>query len=225
MVVFEGVGFGDGVGEEGEFFGAGLPVSVGGFVVDHEEEGAAGVAGVVEPFDGFVGGEVGDEALFAVAALGVVDVVGVVVLTLAGEDFIVVEAGGVGLEVPFADEGGLVTGLLEAFGEGDLGAVEGLLVGALAVGVAVESGEEGGARGGADGVSAEEVAHEHAFCGEAVDVGCGVSGGAVGGDGLSGVVVGEDEDDVGWCCCGLSEGGGGEEEGEEESEVAHKIAP
>ena len=50
--------------------------------------------------------------------------VGVVVGALSGEDFPVVEANGVGAEVPLTNHGGAVSGLLHEDGEGLLMTVE-----------------------------------------------------------------------------------------------------
>ena len=58
----------------------------------------------------------------------VVDHGRVVVGPLPGQDVPVVEAGGVGDEVPLADHGRLVAGALEELGEGGLRAVEAAVV-------------------------------------------------------------------------------------------------
>ena len=116
---------------------------------------------------------------------------------LAGEDVPVVEAGGVGDEVPLADHGGLVAGALEFLGDVIALGVERLFEGVDAVLVAVLAGEDGGAAGRADRVGAEAVGEAHAAVGDAVDVRRLVDAAAVGGDGVGGVVVGHDEEDVG----------------------------
>lgn len=45
------------------------------------------------------------------------DQIGIVILSLPGEDVSVIEAGGVALEVPLAEHYGLVSGLLKEFRE------------------------------------------------------------------------------------------------------------
>lgn len=62
------------------------------------------------------------------------------------------------------------------------------------------SGKEGGPAGSADGVGDERVGETGAFGSDAVEVGCFVDLRAIGGNGVLGVVVREDEDDVGFLC-------------------------
>jgi hypothetical protein len=204
-VVEERGGFGhDDVVVEGELLGAGVPGGVGGLVLEHEEEGAVGVALVAEPVDGEVGEDLGDVA-GAFDARAIADHGGVVVLALVDEDVVVVEAAGFGAEVPLADEGGLVAGLLEQYWKGGEAAIEESFVGGVADHVGVQAGEDGRAAGGTDGVGGEVAIEAEAFVGEAVDVWCGIAIGAVGADGLGAVIIGEDEDDV-----GAIGGGGGD---------------
>ncbi len=92
---------------------------------------------------------------------------------------------------------GLVASLLEELGEGDLGAVEATVVIVVeAVEVRIFAGEDAGATGPAEGIRRQATVEAHAFGGDAVDVGGFVQAGAVGADGLVGVVVAEDEDNV-----------------------------
>ena len=187
-------------------------------MLDHEDEGFVRVALVVEPGLGFLGDDLGAVAGFAMGAGGVFEI-GVVVAALAGKDLPVVEAGGVAGEVPFSDDGGLVACFLEELGEGLLGAVEpGGFVFEEAVFVAVFSGEDGSAAGAANGVGDHAALEEHAFCGDAVEVGRRGDFGertSVGTECLGGVVVGKDKDNV------RAIGGEGcrrQEQGEEERE-------
>ena len=172
----------------------------------HEEEGFGFVALFVEPIESKVGDGVGGvEAVFLDDVLGPGPVAhgaefGVVVFSLAGEDAVVVEVGGFDLEVPFADHGGVVSGFAEFDREHLFAGFDfaGEVVGT--VDVVVLAGESTGAGGGADRVGAEGVFEEHALVGEAVDVGGGGDLGeaaAVGADGVGGVVVGHDVEDVG----------------------------
>ena len=112
-------------------------------------------------------------------------------------DAVVVKAGGLREEVPFAEEGGVVASGLEELGEGGLGTVEELVEAGDAVFVGVFSGEDGGAGGGAEGVGGEGVLEAHPFFGEAVKGGGLDVFVPVATEGLAGVVVGENEDDVG----------------------------
>lgn len=108
-----------------------------------------------------------------------------------------VEAGRVRLEVPLTDEGRLVAGVAQEFRERRLRSVEGIAVGHQAVGVAVLTRQHGGPAGRADGIAAETPVEDHTLGSDAVDVGGLVDDRAVRADRLHGVVVGEDENDVG----------------------------
>ena len=76
-----------------------------------------------------------------------------------------------------------------------LGAIEGVEDGD-AIFVAVFAGEDGGAAGCADGIFDETIAEAHAFPGEAIHVGSDVDLAAVGADGVGGVIIGHDKEDV-----------------------------
>jgi hypothetical protein len=128
-----------------------------------------GFVAVLEPFDGEIGDEVGGVAL-VLDLLAVADHRRVVVDALAREDVPVVEAGGVADQVPFADDGGLVAGLLQQLGEGLLRAVEAVAVVVEAVQVAVFAGLDDGAAGAADGVGHETALELHALLREPVHV-------------------------------------------------------
>ena len=173
----------------------GLPGAVRRFVVAHGEERLLRVA-LLEPVEGEIADQVGAVAGVLLAAGGSEEG-GIVVDALAGEDVPVVEAGGVGDEVPLADHGGLVAGALQFLGDVIALRVERLVEGVDAVLVAVLAGEDRGAAGRADGVGAEAVGEAHAAVGDAVDVRRLVDAAAVGGDGVGGVIVGHDEEDVG----------------------------
>ena len=194
----------------------GHPVAVRGLVLAHQDEGLVLVAPVLEPVERLVGDDVADVAVEAFRGAIHLDEVRVVITSLAGEDFPVVESGGVADQVPLADDGGLVAGLLEVFGKGRLRAVEfGAVVIDEAVDVRVLAGEDAGARRAADRVGAIRTLENRALLGEAVDVRGGrdvLEAAAVGRDGLQRVVVGKQENDVG---AFRSEGGKGcnEEQG------------
>jgi hypothetical protein len=135
---------------------------------------------------------------------------------LAGQHDPAVEAGGIAAEVPFADHAGVVAAFLQVLGHVVAAAVE-AVENRHAIQVRILPGEQRGAAGGADGVGDEAVGEARATFGEAVNVRGLVDLGAVGGDGVLGVVVGEDEQDI--RRRGLGDGGGQKGGGErEESE-------
>ena len=142
-----------------------------------------------------VGDDVGDVA-DVFFSLSHFDENRIVVKSLSGQDVPVVETGGVAFEMPLSDHGGLVTCLLEEFGEGLLRAVEVDPVVDDAVDMAVFSSEDDGPAGSADRVGAEAVVKSHAPLGDAIEVGRFVDFAAVATHGVRGVVVGHDEDDV-----------------------------
>ena len=129
---------------------------------------------------------------------------------LAGENVPVVEAGGLADQVPFADHGGLVAGALQFLGDVIALGVERIFEGVDAVLVAVLAGENRGAAGRADGIGAEAVGEANAAVGDAVDVRRLIDAAAVGGDGVGGVIVRHDVENVGWRPA-LCEGGGAEQ--------------
>ena len=192
---------------EAEVLDVGLPFAVRGLVLAHEHE-RLGLVALADPVEGKVGDDVRDVALRLHHALRVLHR-RVVVDALAGQHLPEIEAGGVADEVPLADDGGLVPGLLEKLREGELGAVEdGIRIIVEPVHVRILAGQDDGAAGSADGIGDEGAIETHAFLGDAVDVRRLVQlpRVAVGADGLIGMVIGEDEDDV-----GLLGGSGGQE--------------
>ncbi len=209
VVIEEVVGLGDvAVGEEVLVFGGGLPGTVRRLVVAHGEEGLLRVA-LLEPVEGEIADQIGAVAGVLFAAGGGEEG-GIVVDALAGEDVPVVEAGGFGDEVPFADHGGLVSGAAGVPWRRDCAWGRAVLPGVDAVLMAVLAGENGGAAGRADGIGAEAIGEAHAAVGDAVDVRRLVDAAAVGGDGVGGMIVGHDVDDVGRGPA-FGEGGGAEQ--------------
>ena len=230
-VVEEGVGGRDvGEGELAEgvaVLGLGEPVAVGGLVEHGDEEGLALGEGLVDDALGdageVVGGVFAGEGDAAVgemvlgvggALLGLGEEVGVEVLALVLVDGPAVPVGvadGLGAaHVPLAEEGGVVAAVAEGAADGlDLGGD--VVEDGDAVLAAVHARHDAGARGGADGVRHEDVLEEGALLGQAVDARGLVDARAVGADGVGGVVIGHDEEDVGAFLAGggLGEGEGG----------------
>ncbi len=145
-----------------------------------------------------------------------------------GEGAVPVGAGGVAqAEVPFTDDGGLVSGIFEEGGEGgrsgldDSGAIGGCYAGVI-LAEGVGAGEEGEAGGGAGGGGAVSAGEAEAFGGEAIDIWGVDVGGAVAGHIAIAQVIGHDDDDVGF---GAGVGVvGGEEEAQEQEEDEGGVA-
>ena len=76
-----------------------------------------------------------------------------------------VEPGGVGNQMPLADDGRPIAGRSQQLGKCLLRAVEAVAVGAEAIGVAVLPREDGRAAGAADGIAAEAVIEDGDFKG------------------------------------------------------------
>ena len=121
-------------------------------------------------------------------------------------------------EVPLADHGGLIARLSQQLRECGLGTVErGVRVIREAVDVIVGPREDCRAARPADRIRDEAAVEAHAFLGEPVDV-RGLDQlplVAVGADGLVGVVVGIDEDDVRALGFGGEDGRAKQQQGEE----------
>ena len=103
----------------------------------------------------------------------------------------------VALKMPFADEGCLIARRLKKLGEGLLRPVKNVGVVANAMEMAVLSSEDGGPARGAYPVGAKAVVEPHASPSDPVDVRGLVEAAPIAADGLRGVVVGHDEDNVG----------------------------
>src|SRR6185369_6840275 len=129
---------------------------------------------------------------------------GIVVNALPRQDGPVIKTLRVALQMPFADHAGVITGALQFPGDIPLTAVE-LIEDRDAIAVGVFSGENARAAWGADGVDGKTAVEAHAVPGQSVEVRRLVDFAAVGADGVRGVVVGHDEDNVGprrSCICG-----------------------
>ena len=183
---------------EAEVLDIGLPLAVRRLVLAHEHEGL-GLVALGNPIKGEVSDDVGDVTLRLHHALRVLHR-RVIIDALPRQHLPEVEADGVADEVPLADDGGLVASLLKELREGDLRAVEdGIRVIVEPVQVRILAGQDDRTARTADGVGHQGAIEAHAFLGEAIDVRGLVkfSRVAVGTDGLIGVVIGEDENDVG----------------------------
>src|SRR6185312_13633714 len=116
------------------------------------------------------------------------------------KDVPVIEAGGITDKVPFADDSGLIAGFLQQLWEGGLRTVE-AAVGVVveAVGVRILAGDERGPARAADRIANHAAIEANSVLTDAIDIRRveQLAGVAVGTDGLVGVIVGEDDDDVG----------------------------
>ena len=119
------------------------------------------------------------------------------IFPLAGQDAPGIEARRVGHQVPLADDGRVVAGLVEQAGKRRLLLLVERIEVLDAVSVGVLAGEDRRPAGRADGVGHEAVGEPHALRGDAVDLRGRVDLRAVAADRLGGVVVGHDEEDIG----------------------------
>ena len=122
-----------------------------------------------------------------------------IVFALAAEHVEPVKTLRLALHVPFADDGSLVAGIAQKLrNEGD-GSVYSFSECTLAVLVAVESGHQAGAAGSRKGILDIGFVEPDPFTGKAVHVGRGSLAAervAIGTEGLIGVVIRHDVDDV-----------------------------
>ena len=194
-------------------------------MLDAQQKGPGGITLGFEPFDSHVCDDVravsfdGGHSFFR-------ETVRVVIETLVRQDGPVVITLGDSLEMVFAIEDGLVACLLEQLGEGLLVPVELVTVVAEAIEMAVFAAFDDGARGAADRVGAVAAVEDHALGGKVINVGCGVDGfqpSTVSTDGIGGVVICKDEDNV-RSLVGSVRNAEEAEQIEEKDEVFHKTA-
>ena len=171
--VEEGLGFGySHAVEEGQVPRRRSPVSVWRLLLAHENEGPLIAGGRFEPFDGKVGHDVGHIPGALDQRTVHPDEMRVIIVALAGEDFPVIESPGRRLQVPFADQCGDITGILEELRKSHLATVEaGCVIVHEPVQVGELAGQNRGSRRSADRISAEGVLKESAFPRDAIDIG------------------------------------------------------
>lgn len=125
---------------------------------------------------------------------------GLVVDALARKDLPLVEAGGGASEVPFSEEGGLVAGGLQEFGEGGLRAIEAsVCVIVEAVAMRVLTGEERCATRTADRIGYQAAIEAESLFRDAIDIGGlkKVAFIAIAAQCLASEVIGKKDDDIG----------------------------
>lgn len=186
-----------------------LELRVDGFVAEVHEVGLAGwQAG--EPIEGVVGQFVGDVALLRNApAVDIQAVPGGVVRALATEADPVIEARlrivALAAHVPFAEEAGLVAGLLQIGGKEDRTARDRRVVVDDLMLVGIGAGEDGSAGWAAEGRGDEGVPEVSALGRDAIHVrGFEERLGLEETHGVVAVVVGKDENDIAAPGLGLS---------------------
>ena len=200
-----------------QILNGGAPATVGCLVAHDEHEGFVLVP-LVQPFEAFLRnqfrGIAGLRFHHAFAVLAGSDEIRIEIVALAGENFPVIESGGVGFifgrislgarrngfQVPLADNGRLVTGLLEHFRESGLGTVKGsrMFVEEVPVHVGMAASVNTGPRRSAQGVGAVAPVKDHAFVRQFAEV--RIRHGRIlftGAQGLVGMVVGDNDHDVG----------------------------
>ena len=97
----------------------------------------------------------------------------IIIHPLAGQDFPIIKTGRIGFQVPFADHGGLIAGLLEQLWKGGLETIKPTVaVVVKAVDMTVSAGEERGATGAAQRVVHQKPIEPHAFVCQPVNVRC-----------------------------------------------------
>ena len=162
-----------------------------------KKERIVGISFFFKPVQGHVGDDVSDIAFYTDGALVFGDEVWVVIRALTGQNFVLVKAFGGIAKVELAKHGRLVASLLKELGKGDVGGIEGEIVVDFTVEVGVLAGEDGGTAWRTDGVGHRGIGKAHAHLGYAVNVGGLYQSIAVGRDGLVGMVIRHDKDDVG----------------------------
>ena len=149
----------------------GQPESMRRLVLDHQHERLFLVPSVLEPGDGFFNDGLGYvftrlSRRLAGRSFELRCVVG----SLAGEHVPEVEALGLGSEMPFSDESGLVAALLQELREGLLVTIEHMVVFEEAIQMGVLAGLDNGPAGPAQGVGDEAVVKPDPFAGYPVEV-------------------------------------------------------
>ncbi len=208
VVVVERLGEGSRFGEQLAVLGLRLPRTVRRLVPDQHAPRIVALERL-DPVDREVGDDVGGVPLDGAPTLGR-DERRVPVVPLAGHDVPVVEPFRVVAlavaHVPLADHRGAVAGVAQLRDERRLARIDRREQGVDAVHVAVGAGEDRRARRGAQRVRDEAVVEAPPVGGELVDARCLVDDRAVAADRVGGVVVGQDEDDVGSAVHGVDVG-------------------
>src|SRR5699024_65185 len=125
------------------------------------------------------------------------DKIGVVIMPLANQAFVMIVACGLTHKVPFADKGGLVAGPLEQFWECLLAAVKGIPNFRNGVIMRMLAGLQGGTAGSAKRVSYKAVGKPNTIFDDPVHIGRLYIPVIIGAERLVGMVVRHDPYDIG----------------------------
>lgn len=166
-------------------------------VLAHKNEGLGFVEVFVQPLQGAVGDNVGAIAGIAFARAVHLQKIRIIVTPLAGQNFPIVKAGGIGRKMPLADESRLITAPPHDFGKGRLRTVKALPVSAKAVQMTVLSRQDAGAGRAANRIGAEGIEKNRALFGQTIYVRRLINFRAVGANGLHRVIIRENENNVG----------------------------
>ena len=180
------------------------PVSVGRFMMDEEGKRLRLVA-ILEELYGMIRNEFrGIALLFDVLPSSLFRTeTRVVIVALARENMVVVEAFRLTKHVPFAYHTRLITSLLQVFAHERRVLVDRTVKGSLSALVAIHASHQAGSAGGAEGVLDISTAEEHSSLGKPVEIGRRSLSGklvSVGTNCLIGMVVAHDVDDVPTLC-------------------------
>jgi hypothetical protein len=113
---------------------------------------------------------------------------------------IMVKAGWLAFEVPLADYGSLVTGLLQQLGKRLLRAIKSYFVVNDTVDMTVFTGKDYGPAGRTDTIGTKAVFEKHTLFGEPIEVWCLVNPAAVTAHSLRSVVIGHNKNNVRLFC-------------------------
>ena len=175
---------------------AGLPVAMRGLVMIHQEERLVLVPLLLKESQRFVRDDVGRIARVFDDTLGRFHR-RIVIGPLADQYVPIVEAGRLALEMPLTDDGRLIAGLLQQLGDGLLASVERVAVSDEAVQMAVLACQDNGPARPTDRVGTEGVVESNALVGQPIEIGRLIDLAAIGRDGMRGMVVAHDVDDIG----------------------------
>ena len=168
---------------------------MGGLVLAHEQEGIVFFLRG-KKVDGQVGGYFDRVSGYDLLAFGR-NVIGLVITSLPRVDHPLIESGRVGAQVPFSEYGSPVADFLQELGECHLLGVEPVSVSLEAILVAVLPRKNASPAWSADRIGAEVSFEDGSFPGNPVNIRGLVDFRTVSRDRLGGMIVREDEYDVG----------------------------
>ncbi len=102
----------------------GQPIAMAGLLVEQQKEGAVGLTLLIHPGDGLVRQEIGEITLLNMRFPVHGDERGIVVITLTGNNLVMIKARGCADQMPFTYDSRGITRLLHQFGHGLLTAVK-----------------------------------------------------------------------------------------------------